>query len=251
MKTITTTVHLLMLGACLCAASAAMAQAVVTIAEKPLRIIRGGAVYKAAAGTIVQKDDIIETAAGNAQLEAGPDAIIAIGPETRIYIGAEAAEVQLLQGWVKLARASVTMASFRSGFSSGAVIVSSRPGRDALFADEGEQLVVQVDGKGKQGVPVKVPAEQFAFALAGQPLVVQPRAAKDVLGEMPPQFRDRLAPVAASNRVAKVAAVKERAADVADVAPWLASALPARKGLVRRFRPAMTTPSTDYSLEKK
>ena len=211
MKTILTSVRLLMLGACLgCATGAAMAQAVVTITEKPMRIIRAAAVYKAPAGTIVQKDDIIETAAGSAQVEVGPDAIIALGPETRLYItglasDGKATEVQLLQGWIKLAskggaRPGVATASFQASFASGAVIVASKPGKDAMFADEGEQLVARVDEKGKPGAPVKVPPEQFAFALAGQPLVVQARAAKDFLADMPTQFRDRLAPVAASSR---------------------------------------------------
>jgi len=252
-----------MLAACaMCLAGSALAQAVATIAiaDKPLRIIRGAAVYKAGSGTIVQKDDIIETMSGSAQIEAGPDAIFSMGPDTRLYVASlaadgSAAQLQLLQGWVKLAsksqaRASVATAAIQVSLGAGALIVNSRPGRDAMFADEGEQLAARVDDKGKPGTPVKVPSEQYAFALAGQPLVVQSRPAKDFLAEMPPQFRDRLASVPASAKAPKVAAVKERDADFADVGPWLGAALPARKGFVARFRARLKDPQFRKKLEQ-
>lgn len=251
------------LTACLCgAAGAGWAQAVasVTGADKPLRIIRGAAVYKAGAGTVVQKDDIIETGAGSAQVEAGPEAIFALGPQTRLYVasvagGGKATELQLLQGWVKLAsksaaRASVATGSFQVSLGSGAVIVNSRPGRDAMFADEGEQLAARVDDKGKPGAPLKVPPEQFAFVPAGQALVVQPRPAKDFLAEMPPQFRDRLVSVPGSAKAPKLAAVKERDADFDDVGAWLGASLPARKGFVARFRPRLKDPEFRKKLEQ-
>lgn len=243
-------------------AGSALAQAAasIAVADKPLRIIRGAAVYKAGSGTIVQKDDIIETAAGSAQVDAGPDAIFSMGPDTRLYVASlaadgKAADLQLLQGWVKLAsksaaRAGVATSAFQVSLGSGALIVNSKPGKDALFADEGEQLAARIDAKGKPGAPVKVPAEQYAFALAGQPLVVQPRPAKDFLADMPPQFRDRLAPVPASSRAAKVAAVKERDADFADVGPWLGASLPARKGFVARFRARLKDPEFRKKLEQ-
>ena len=263
MKAITDTLRLLVLASWLGGvAGSANAQAVtvITIADKPLRIIRGAAIYKAVGGTIVQKDDIVETAAGSAQLEAGLDAIIAMGPNTRLYVGAlasdaKATEVQLLQGWIKLAskggaRPGLASVGLQSSFASGAVIVCSKPGKDALFADDGEQLVTRIDDKGKSGILVKVPPEQFAFVLAGQPLVVQVRPTKDFLAEMPPPFRDRLASAPQSTRAPKVAAIKERDADFADVAPWLSAALPARKGFVARFRPRLKDSQFRKQLEE-
>lgn len=263
MNAITKTLYALLLAALASAVGgSAWAQAVtvITIADKPLRIIRGAAIYKAAGGTVIQKEDIVETAAGSAQLEAGPDAIIAMGPNTRLYIAGlasdgRATDVQLLQGWVKLAskggaKPGVTTAGLQTSFASGAVIVFSKPGKEALFADEGEQLVTRIDDKGKSGTPVKLPSEQFAFALAAQPLVVQVRPTKDFLAEMPPQFRDRLVPTPASVRAPKAAAVKERDADLADVAPWLSAALPARKGFVGRFRPRLKDPQFRKQLEQ-
>jgi hypothetical protein len=245
------------------AAGAASAQAVATLTmtEKPARIVRGAAVYKAVAGTIVQKDDLIETGDGAAQVEAPGGAIFALGPQTRVHVSSLAmdartpAELQLLQGWVKLAsksgaRAQVWTGAFQASFGSGALIVSSKPGKDALFADEGEQLVARLDEKGKPGAPVKVPPEQFAFALAGQALVVQPRPARDFLSEMPPAFRDRLSTVPASVKGARLPASKEREADFADVAPWLTSSLPVRKSFVARFRARLKDPQFRSQLEQ-
>jgi hypothetical protein len=45
--------------------------AVLTSADAPLRLIRGAAVYKAANGVALQKDDILESGVGGAQVEAG------------------------------------------------------------------------------------------------------------------------------------------------------------------------------------
>ena len=254
-----------LLAACLFGvAGAALAQApapaIVTVTDKPLRVIRGAAVYKAPGGTVLQPGDIVETGAGSAQVEAGPDAIIAMGPNTRLYVeslagGGKGTELQLLQGWVKLAskgpaRAGVALPGFHAGFARGAMIAGSKPGKDAVFADEGEHQLVRSDDKGKPGAPLKLPSEQFAFALAGQPLVVQARPGKDFRTEMPLQFRDRLAPAPASVRAPKTAAVRERDVDLADVAPWLAASLPARKGFVARFKVRLKDPVFRKELEQ-
>lgn len=250
-----------LLGACLAAGGAWAQAAILTMADKPVRVIRGAAVYKAISGTLLQKDDIIETTAGGAQVEAGPNAIFAMGPETRLYVVSLATdaravtELQVLQGWVKLAsrtakRPSVGTAALQVGFGSGAVIVHSKPGKDALFADEGEQLASRLDDKGKPGAPVKVPAEQYAFAVPGQPLVVLARPAKDFLGEMPPAFRDRLAPAPLPAKGAKLPAAKERDADYADVEAWLNSSLAVRKSFVSRFRPRLKDPEFRRQLDQ-
>jgi hypothetical protein len=250
---------------CVClagTAGGAWAQAaILTMAEKPVRIIRGATVYKAVSGTLLQKDDIVETAAGGAQVEAGPNAIFAMGPETRLYVASLATdakavtELQVLQGWVKLAsntakRPSVATAALQVGFGSGAVIVNSKPGKDALFADEGEQLAARLDDKGKPGAPVKVLAEQYAFVVPGQPLVVQARPARDFLGEMPPAFRDRLAPAPLPAKGGKLPAVKEREADYADVEAWLSSSLAVRKSFVSRFRLRLKDPEFRRQLDQ-
>src|SRR6202008_4924004 len=67
-------------------AMAASNTANISMADKPLRIIRGTAVYKAATGVLALKDDIVETGAAGAQLEVAPELMLVLGPETRVYL---------------------------------------------------------------------------------------------------------------------------------------------------------------------
>jgi hypothetical protein len=231
-----------------CAAGAALAQtpATLSMAEKPVRVIRGASVFKAVNGTVLQKDDIVETGAAGAQIEAGPNSIIALGPQTRLYLVNLAAddkganEIALLDGWVKLRsatakRASAALPTLQVSLASGAAILHSKAGKDEMFADEGEQLAARVDDKNKAGAPVKVGGEQYAFVVPGKDLVVQPRPARDFVGEMPPPFRDRLQPAPVTGKPLRLPAVKEREADFADVDAWLAAPLAVRKNFVGRF----------------
>ncbi len=251
----------LVFGGVLAAQAQTQAVTTLTLAEAPVRIVRGSAVYKATPGTIVQKDDLIETSDGAAQVETGSGAMIALGPQTRMHVasvGADAKagiELQVLQGWVKFAsggpaRASIITPELQLSLGSGAVIVNSKAGKDALFADEGEQLVARTDEKFKTDAPTKLPSEKFAFALEDQALVVQARPTREFLGEMPPAFRDRLGAVPASARGAKHAALKDREVTFADVAPWLASTLPVRKTFVARFRARVKDPEFRKQLEQ-
>lgn len=242
------------LAAALLAAPIALASdaaGTLALAEQPVRIIRGVQVYKAVNGTLVLKDDIVETGAAGAQLEFGPDSIVALGPQTRMHVALDAdgrlAELALLQGWIKVLsktakRTLVASTGMQVSVGAGAAVVHSMPGKDELFADEGEQLAARVDDKGKPGAPVKVAPVSYAVADAGKPLLLFPRPAKPFLGEMPRAFRDPLALAPRPAKPLKLAAVKEREADFADVDAWLTSSLAVRKTFVSRFRPRLKDP---------
>lgn len=250
--------------ACLLAAPcAAWAEpaAMLALADQPLRIIRGAQVFKAVGGTLVQKDDIVETNAGGAQIELGADGIVALGPQTRVYVvalgldGKAPAELALLQGWIKVLsktarRTLVASGALQLSVGAGAAIVHSQPGKDELFADEGEQLAARLDDKGKPGAPLKVPAEHYAFADSGKPLQLAPRPAKQFLAEMPPSFRDRLALGPPLGKAARQAAVKEREVDFTDVDAWLGASLAVRRNFVPRFRGRLKDPAFRKALEQ-
>ena len=243
-------------GACALDAAAGT----LAMAEQPVRIIRAAQVYKAVNGTLVLKDDIVETGAAGAQLELGPDSIVALGPQTRLYLGAlgqdgKSAELALLQGWIKVlsktaSRTLVASSAMQISVGAGAAIVHSKPGKDELFADEGEQLAARVDDKGKPGAPVKVAPVSYAVADAGKPLLLFPRPAKPFLGEMPRAFRDPLALAPRPPKPLKLAAVKEREADFADVDAWLTSSLAVRKSFVARFRARLKDPQFRKQLDE-
>lgn len=243
-----------------CGAACAEPAAMLALADQPLRIIRGAQLFKAVSGTLVQKDDIVETGAGSAQIEFGAGSIAALGPRTRVYLTAlgqdqkAPAELALLQGWVKVLctvgrRTLVATSALQVSVGAGAAIVHSAPGKDELFADEGEQLAARFDEKGRPGAVLKVAPEQYAVADGVKPLLAG-RPARQFISEMPPGFRDRIAPGPALGKAGKLAAVKEREVDFADVDAWLGASLAVRKGFVPRFRARLKDPAFREQLEQ-
>jgi hypothetical protein len=236
-------------------------RAVLTLADQPLRLIRGATVYRAAGGVAVQKDDILETDAGGAQVEAGADAIVALGPQSRVLVanlaadGKSPVELELLQGWVKVyakgRRANVVTPALQVTWGSGSTIVHAGAGQDAVFAEEGEQQVARVDDKGKAGPALKLPAEQYAGVDAAKPQPVAGRPPRAFVGALPPAFRDHLAQAPNVKNAGKVPPTKEREAAFADVDDWLASTLPARRRFVARFKPRLLDRDFRKQLDRK
>lgn len=238
----------------------AAARAVFALAEQPVRLIRGAAVYKAASGVAVLKDDIVETDAAGAQVEAGPDAIVALGPHSRVLVASLAAdgklpvELELLQGWIKVyakgRRATVATPALRVTVASGSTIVHAGDGLDAVFAEEGEQQAARMDDKGAAGTPLKLATEQYAAIDAGKPQLVAGRPSRAFVGALPAAFRDHLAPAPDVKNAGKVPPTKEREAAYADVGDWLASPLPARRRFVARFKPRLSDPDFRQQLDR-
>lgn len=245
------------------AAATAAAPPSITIADKPVRLIRGVTAYKGVLGTALQKDDIVETGATGIQIEAGPNALVAVGPQTRLYVLGLAGDdksstvLVLLEGWIKLVArtarpAAVGTPVIHLSVASGASVVHASADKGEMFAEEGQHIVAKVDDKGKPGALTKVAGEQYAFANATQPLQVLARPASDFLKTMPPAFRDRLVAVPRPSKPAKPAPpVKERDVDYADVAPWLQARLQVRRALVTRFKPRLADPAFRSQLEQE
>jgi hypothetical protein len=240
-------------------AGGASAQGILALAEQPVRLVRGAALYKAASGVALQKDDILETGDAGAQVEAGLRTIVALGPHTRVLVASLAVddksstELSLLEGWIKVLaktgkRAFVATPDLQVTLASGSTIVHAGEGADSVFAEEGEQQVARADGKA--GAPLKLAAEQYATLDPAKPQPVAGRPPRAFVSSMPPSFRDALAPAPAVRNAGKVPPVKERDADYADVGPWLAAPLPARKSFVARFRPRLADPAFRKALEK-
>ncbi len=223
----------------------------ISATDAPVRIIRGATVFKAGAGVGVQNDDIVETAAGAAQIEASPDLMIALAPETRIYLkgiqGSAPArsEITVLSGWIKVAnkvtgangQVSILSPRLQVGLGNGASVVHAAAARDELFP-------------GKRTAPdLKVGREQYLLQLDGQAAKVLPRVPRDFVTAMPLAFRDPLAAAPDRSKGVKALAVKEREADYADVAPWLKSNLALKKSLVKRFMPRLSDPAFRAALD--
>jgi hypothetical protein len=226
--------------------------AVLTSADAPLRLIRGSTVYKAANGVALQKDDILESGASGAQVEAGPDTILALGPQTRVLLdnlpldGRGAMQAVLLQGWLKVmdknGHATVVTPALQLSFANGSAIVHAAEGQDAVFAEEGDQQLTRLDTRDvKAKGPLKLAFEQYAALEPGKP-VAPGRPPRAFVAAMPPSFRDRLARAPDVPRAGKVQPIKERETEFADVQDWLQASLPARKAFVARFKPRLADP---------
>lgn len=247
-----------LLFACLMLAAAAVRadepRTVLALADQPVRLIRGAAVYKAGSGVAVQKDDILETEAAGAQVEAGADAIVALGPQSKVLVanlaadGKSPVELELLQGWAKVyargRRANVVTPALQVTVPSGSTIVHAGDGLDAVFAEEGEQQVARA------GTTLKLAAEQYAGIDTGKQQLVTSRPPRTFVSALPPAFRDHLARVPGVKNAGKVAPVKERDAAFADVDDWLASTLPARRRFVARFKPRLLDPDFRKQLDR-
>lgn len=233
--------------------------AMLTSADAPLRLIRGSTVYKAANGVALQKDDILESGAGGAQVEAGPDTILALGPQTRVLLenlpadGRGALQVALLQGWLKVmdknGHATVVTPALQLSFANGSAIVHAAEGQDAVFAEEGEQQLTRLDKQDARAKgPLKLGAEQYAALEPGKPLAPG-RPPRAFVAAMPPSFRDRLSRAPDVPKPGKVQPVKEHETDFADVRDWLQAAMPARKAFVPRFKPRLADPAFRKALD--
>lgn len=237
------------------------AQAILTVAEQPVRLIRGAAIHKGIKGTAVQRDDIIETGAAGAQIEAGKDTIVALGPQTRLFVlglGPDArngTELAVLQGWIKVAssapkRTLVTTPALQVTLPAGATIVQSKQGRDAVFVEEGAQQAAKVSDKGKPGAPVKLAVEQFAFVDPAKPALQTGRPSREFIAEMPRSFRDRLVQAPPVAGAGKTPPAKERDVAFADVSPWMLSTLPVRRNFVSRFKGRLSDPDFKADLDQ-
>ncbi|MES2149160.1 MAG: hypothetical protein V4508_05125 [Pseudomonadota bacterium] len=227
-----------------------------TIADQPVRILRGASVFKGLVGVPLLADDIIETGAGGAQVELSADLMVALAPETRIClasIGNKAtahSELLLLSGWIKVANklgpanghVVISTPLLRIELDNGESIVHQLAGKAEMFAEDGGQTVAAYDERGKPGAPVKLGREQHATGLPGAAPKVLPRPPKSFIAEMPVAFRDPVAAAPDRLKGAKVQAAKEREASYADAGPWLETRIGARKAPVSRFLARLSDP---------
>jgi hypothetical protein len=237
----------------------AHAEVVLAFADGAVTVIRGASLYRANEGTRLAGDDIIETDAGkSAQLEDGAGTLVALGPQTRVLLGAPATtrgaaamplRISVLSGWLKVSRAAgtATAASIAmpgltiepANGTSWSFVAMAAPQRVAMFAEAGDDTLTLSPPVAGQPPRATLHAGQYAERTAAGPLRVQARVSPEFIAGMPVGFRDAL--VAVSGRLASrhdlPAAL--RAVDYADVADWLASDVSARGTFIKRFRPRL------------
>jgi len=227
---------LLSIPACIAAAATPVAAPGIVHAEQVVLLVRDTGMYNAGRGVAWRAGDLLDSRDGTVQLDIG-GAAISLGPGTRLFFR-QTAEVVLLQGWLKV-RGSATRALavnatlLRFDAAGATAIVHATPGATEVFAETGELALHELNA-GKPGRKLKLPGEQFAVRSGAQPLRVLARPAAPFLAAMPPGFRDLLVPLAQGPAVLPK---RERRAEYAELAPWLAHQPALRQQVQRRFEP--------------
>ena len=217
----------------------------ITYAEQAARLVRGTSLYRAGRGVILHEHDLLESGTGAIQLDGG-GATLAIGPASRVWIR-NAGDIVLLDGWLKLRAPTgkaVTLATANLSLSvNGNTVGMHAAGTSSeLFAESGAVLVHELDA-GRRKRAASVPHEHFAVRAGALPLRLADRPPPAFLGAMPRSFRDELVPLTLTG--AALAPRHERAASLAELAPWLAAHPALRRQVQARFdppRPARAAP---------
>ena len=235
----------------------------ITLADKPVRIIRGTTVLKGLAGVPVQKDDMIETGVSGAQIEVSNELMFALAPDTKVYLanlqfgGATQPEIVLINGWLKVfdkrsgssGKVLINTPLLRVSLENGFSIVHASASKTEMFAEDGLQTISELNESGKPTAELKISREQYAMRLEGQSFKIIPRPPKEFIAEMPMAFRDPVTAAPDRLKGAKIQAVKEREVDYADIEHWLKSNIAAKRSFVNRFRSRLKDPNFSKQLD--
>jgi hypothetical protein len=233
-----------------------LAQGLISFAEKPVQIIRGTALHTGTAGAQLESGDLLASAGTGVQITGLGDAILAVGPASRIAVeqSAKATDLALLEGWLKVQITSadqvitIQTPRLRVRATGGTLIVHAGAVRDEVFVESGTQLVAELGSKREVQREIQLGREQFAVRSSDAPLKSGGRPGREFIDGMPLTFRDVLVPVA-PRKNAKVALKKEHDVRYDEVAPWLESPIVLQPSLVRRFMPRLKESAFRQSLD--
>lgn len=226
----------------------AHAQWAIAIADVPAGVIRGANLYSASVNQRLATNDMIETGASGILLlqdEAG--SVIALGPDTRILIEANA-RISLLRGWLKIAHqcaaspcAEPAIETERGAVDIGdhaaaiVAVVATPELVSEAFSESGNQKLEVAANSASTPDSVALAEGQFAAIVSDAPVVPKPRPSPAFLAGMPIAFRDALVRVPTTGKLRDDLPSPLRPVSFEDVAPWLTSGLPARNQPATRF----------------
>lgn len=240
---------------CLFAGPVFAADLMIAATEKPVRLIRGVQTWKAGAGVVLQKGDILESGLNSLQIEIPPSMVMAVAPHSRLYVVAvgDKPEFAVLEGWLKLRSKGLPVALqsslMRSHSSANSLVFHAETGKSELFPEEGEMNCTPFDAANKDAAEQKITQEQYVMHLNGQPMKVMARPSKEFLAAIPKAFRDALNSQAGKMNGKVLEPEAEYDIQYADVEAWLKTDLPVKKELVKRFKPMLKNPEFRKALE--
>jgi len=224
-----------------------------TLMEGSIRVIRGPNVMKGVEGMRLLQGDILESSdVGFAQLEFAGGSVIALGPESRLYVsrhsgdravaGKDVAKLLLLSGWVKGESAvdaglyqyeTPTLAARVAG---GTVLIHAFGDQSEAFLESGSATIGEVHEDGNVRQPVAAKAGQFFLCRAGKSMEITMRPNPAFVEAMPKPFRDTL-PARLGHFAGKPVEPKvDHLVSYAEVESYLRMPPTWRRGIAERFQ---------------
>jgi len=228
----------------------------VTLLEGPLKLIRGVSAYRGLEGMNLQHGDILETSADAfAQFEF-PSAIVALGPQSRLYILSSGGsstghpvslDLILLSGWLKF-ESSNSKALYRvrapllaATTSGGTVLIRSAASTCEIYVESaGATSLSEISANGDASSSTQAKSSQFFSRQTSEAVSVLAAPSAAFLQAMPRQFRDTLPPRQDLHLDKSVEAKSEHPVSFDEVEPWLKLPFSWRKGLAQRFSPRLS-----------
>lgn len=223
---------------------------VLSLAEKPVQLLRGVTLYQASVGTHLQGADLIESERSNVQIDGLAGIRLALGPGTLIYVQrtGSGTDIALLQGWLKLQpmtgakpeHLTVTTAQLTLDASHSASVIHADGNRVEVFVEDGTQTLSERDKRGHDGRKRTLKQEEYAQRIGDDPLSAAGRPNSDFIKAMPPAFFDPL-PAVSLKKLPNAPLVKVRDVTFDDASPLLLGALTFNgRSLATRFSPRLS-----------
>jgi hypothetical protein len=225
-----------------------VSQGFVSFTEKPMKLIRDTGLYTIVAGTRLQPGDMLESGASMTQIEGFHDGILALGPNSRIYLdrSGSVVHIHLLQGWLKVQpapgvvrdRLLVETRTLRLDTSQSSSVIHATRKLVEVFVEEGSQTVTEIDKRGQPGRKLTLTHEQFSQRKDDASLELIGSPTPEFVSEMPNAFYDPLVRSSVKRGV-EVVPQKIRDVEFKDIAPWLQVPGLKRSVLASRFSPRL------------
>jgi hypothetical protein len=236
---------------------AANAQSIgtITLAESPLKLLRGTGVFTSAEGVKLSEGDVIESAGpGLTQLEFLDGSILVLSGASRVFIltyplqgGALGGPMELVvfSGWVKAETRKVdppierryTTLLLGAATPDGTVVANVQPEGTEVFVESGSAKLGEVTSLGQLAAERASKSGEYVARVSGKPLSSSPRPPAAFVSKVPVPFRDTLPSRLAKFKGRDVQPKRERDASYEDVADLLKLPRNWRKGFVKRFQP--------------
>ncbi|WP_296187481.1 hypothetical protein [Pseudomonas sp. UBA1879] len=223
---------------------------VLSLAEKPVQLLRGVTLYQAPLGTHLQGTDLIESDQSNVQIDGLAGIRLALGPHTRIYVQrtSNGTDIALLQGWLKLQpvtgakpeHLTVTTAQLTLDVSRSASVIHADGRHVEVFVEDGTQTLIERNRRGQEGRKTTLKQEEYTQRNGDDPLSAAGRPDSGFIKAMPPAFFDPL-PAVSLKKLPNAPLVKVRDVTFDDAAPLLLGAVTFKgRSMAIRFSPRLS-----------